>query len=143
MPPDANQSQVGESVDGDGVLRGEPVPGAGQAPESAARANVSDAPMLYAVSDRSGWWNLYRVDAAGGTEPTPLAPRAEEFSGPLWQLGFRHCALLDDFRTKSGGGQMLGIVDPVTGSITDVELPLTQWQSSIAVIGQSLVGIAQ
>ncbi len=56
----------------------------------------ADASTLYAISDRSGWWNLYRVDAAGGVEPTPVAPRDEEFSGPLWQLGYRRCAMLDD-----------------------------------------------
>ncbi len=143
MPWDATELRVGELVDG-AVPRWQPALGAG-APESVLEPLWADASTLYAVSDRSGWWNLYRVDAAGGTEPTPLAPRAEEFTGPLWQLGYRRCALLDDGRiavVHGGGVQTLGIVDPVTGSITDVELPFTQWQPPIAVSGHFLVGIA-
>ena len=66
-------------------------------------------------------------------------------SGPLWQLGYRRCALLDDGRiavVRGGGVQKLGILDPMTGSITDLDLPFTQWQPPITVSGQSLVGIA-
>ena len=59
---------------------------------------------LYFVSDRSGWWNLYRL-AIGGPEGAPgapgdgqgaqgppgepeaLAPRAAEFGQPQWVFG--------------------------------------------------------
>ena len=37
--------------------------------------------MLYFVSDRTGWWNLYRL-AAGGIQP--LHPMSAEFGKPQW-----------------------------------------------------------
>jgi WD40-like Beta Propeller Repeat len=40
---------------------------------------------LYFVSDRSGWWNLYRLGDGG--EAVPLAPRAAEFGVPQWVFG--------------------------------------------------------
>ncbi len=36
---------------------------------------------LLFLSDRTGWWNLYRDDVHGST---PLAPRADEFADPPW-----------------------------------------------------------
>jgi len=46
----------------------------------------SPAGVLHVVSDRSGWWNLFRVDEARG-ELVPLAPRAAEFGVPQWIFG--------------------------------------------------------
>ena len=39
---------------------------------------------LFVVSDRSGWWNLYRVQ---GDALEPVLPMAAEFGQPLWVLG--------------------------------------------------------
>ena len=58
----------------------------------------ADNDSLFAISDRSGWWNLYRVPLAEGAEPQPLCPRSEDFSGALWQLGMRWYAPLGDGR---------------------------------------------
>ena len=39
---------------------------------------------LYAVSDRSGWWNVYRSSDNGDE---PVCPRAAEFGEmPAWDL---------------------------------------------------------
>jgi dipeptidyl aminopeptidase/acylaminoacyl peptidase len=40
----------------------------------------ADGSLLF-LSDRTGWWNLYRDGARGAT---PLAPRADEFADPPW-----------------------------------------------------------
>jgi dipeptidyl aminopeptidase/acylaminoacyl peptidase len=112
--------------------------------ESVLEPRWADSAHLFALSDRSGWWNLYRVDT-DGSEPTPLAPRAEEFAGPLWQLGYRHYDVLEDGRLvvlHGGGTQQLGIVDPTTGSLDDVELPYTNWHPSIHAHGRYLAGVA-
>ena len=53
-----------------------------------------DDESLYAISDASGWWNLYEVAAVAGATPRPLHPAEEEFAGPLWQLGGRPFELL-------------------------------------------------
>lgn len=50
---------------------------------------------LYFVSDRSGWWNIYRFD---GKKTTPLSPMAAEFSAPAWQFNASSYALLTDDR---------------------------------------------
>ena len=39
---------------------------------------------LFVVSDRSGWWNLYRVR---GDALEPVLPMAAEFGQPLWVFG--------------------------------------------------------
>jgi dipeptidyl aminopeptidase/acylaminoacyl peptidase len=77
---------------------------------------------LYAVSDASGWWNLYQVDAVAGATARALCPREEEFGGPMWQLGARSYAVLDDGRLAvlhGLGGHRLGFLDPVTGSLAE------------------------
>lgn len=43
---------------------------------------------LYFVSDRTGWWNLYRWEGGEGGETLPLAPREAEFGLPQWQFGY-------------------------------------------------------
>jgi dipeptidyl aminopeptidase/acylaminoacyl peptidase len=45
-----------------------------------------DGGAIVFVSDRSGWWNLYRFDLATRTTQ-PLAPMAAEFGLPQWNLG--------------------------------------------------------
>ena len=39
---------------------------------------------LYFVSDRTGFWNLYRWD---GQVVTPVLPMEAEFAGPAWEFG--------------------------------------------------------
>jgi dipeptidyl aminopeptidase/acylaminoacyl peptidase len=84
-----------------------------------------DAETLYAISDASGWWNLYEVPAAGGA-PRPLHPAEEEFAAPLWQLGGRPFELLGDGRLAvlHGVGELrLAVLDPASGELADVDLP--------------------
>jgi len=85
-----------------------------------------DDSTLYAISDSSGWWNLQEVAASGENAPRPLCPREEEFAGPLWQLGGRSYAVLDDGRiaVAHGAGELrLGLLDPASGELTDPDLP--------------------
>jgi dipeptidyl aminopeptidase/acylaminoacyl peptidase len=85
-----------------------------------------DDSTLYAISDASGWWNLYEVAAAANASPRPLHPLDEEFAGPPWQLGARPFELLGDGRlvVLHGRGELhLSVLDPSSGSLTDVDLP--------------------
>ncbi|HEU5034772.1 MAG TPA: prolyl oligopeptidase family serine peptidase [Mycobacteriales bacterium] len=94
----------------------------GSTTESVLQPEWADDEHLYVISDRTGWWNLYRIPAAGG-EPVPLCPREVEFGGPLWVLGLRWFAVLPDGRllvTTTFGTVTLGIVDPATGELTEV-----------------------
>ncbi|WP_322487511.1 S9 family peptidase [Chloroflexus sp.] len=49
---------------------------------------------LLVVAERSGWWNLYRLDLNGNA--TPLYPIEAEFGQPLWQPGMRTYLPLTD-----------------------------------------------
>jgi dipeptidyl aminopeptidase/acylaminoacyl peptidase len=77
---------------------------------------------LYAVTDRTGWWNLYRVDPTGG-EPENLHPADEEFGTPQWVFGLSTYAPLSDGRIAAvhgaGDDWALGVLDPETGDLTD------------------------
>jgi dipeptidyl aminopeptidase/acylaminoacyl peptidase len=74
-----------------------------------------------------------------------VAPRDEEFAGPLWQLGYRNYVLLDNGKLlvlRGGGIETLGVLDPATGAIDDFELPYTHWHRFIVVRGHYLAGVA-
>ncbi len=115
--------------------------------ESVLQPEWADADTLYAVTDRTGWWNLHRVPVDGGPagDPVPLCPRAEEFGGPLWQLGQSTYGLLGDGRLLVRHGtdtDLLGVLDPATGTLTDLDLPYTSWQPALSVAGDRVVGVA-
>ncbi|QSB15878.1 S9 family peptidase [Natronosporangium hydrolyticum] len=92
---------------------------------------------LITVSDRSGWWNLYRVPAPGVTgELTPLHPAEAEFAAPLWQLGAASWGRLTDGRllcVHGAGNQQLGVLDPATGALTELPLPYQSLTMSLTV----------
>jgi dipeptidyl aminopeptidase/acylaminoacyl peptidase len=101
-----------------------------------------DDAELYAISDRSGWWNLYLVPASGGG-PKPLCPREEEFAGPLWQLGGRPYAVLGDGRlavTHGTGEQNLSYLDPESGELSDAGLTY-QAYGAIAASGTAVATV--
>jgi dipeptidyl aminopeptidase/acylaminoacyl peptidase len=102
-----------------------------------------DDRSLYAISDRSGWWNLYLADLLAF--PRALCPREEEFAEPLWQLGSYPYAVLDDGRivVVHGQGQpRLGVLDPDTGQLVDFDLPYQVFGSGLSASGLSVVTIA-
>ncbi|MBD0370085.1 MAG: S9 family peptidase [Pyrinomonadaceae bacterium] len=53
--------------------------------ESVFQPEWSPSGRLYFVSDRSGWWNLYRLNAEGEAEA--LCPLEAEFGQPQWVFG--------------------------------------------------------
>jgi len=77
------------SVEADGTL-GPRTKVAGGADESIFQPEWSPDGVLYFVSDRTGWWNLYRVRGGGaapaGAPPAvePLHPMAADFGKPQW-----------------------------------------------------------
>ncbi|GHJ99525.1 prolyl oligopeptidase family serine peptidase [Streptomyces sp. NPDC003753] len=135
MPWDGTELLVAE-VTGEGTLR-EPRAVAGGPEESIAQAEwAPDGSLLY-VSDRTGWWNLYR-------DGTPLCPREEEFGGPLWKVGLQWFAPLDDGTiavVHGRGAGRLGILDPVGGEVVDVAGPWTEFAATLAVHGSRVVAV--
>ncbi|MBJ3808287.1 S9 family peptidase [Streptomyces flavofungini] len=141
MPWDGTELLVAD-VGADGTFDGARVLAGGPG-ESIAQVDwARDGRLLY-VSDRSGWWNLYRA-APDGTA-TALCPREEEFGGPLWQLGLNWFAPLDSGLiavVHGTGASALGILDPETGEVVDAAGPWTEWSASLAVHGTRVAGIA-
>ena len=102
-----------------------------------------DDRSLYVISDRSGWWNLYVADLLAF--PRALCPREEEFASPLWQLGLRPYAVLGDGRLAVAygtGETRLGVLDPDSGRLTDLDLPYQVFVSGVSVAGQTIATIA-
>jgi dipeptidyl aminopeptidase/acylaminoacyl peptidase len=96
----------------------------------------ADGRLLYS-SDRSGWWNLYR-------DGTALCPREEEFGGPLWQLGLRWFAPLDNGLiavVHGRGPAVLGVLDPESGEIVDAAGPWTEFPAHLAAHGTRVIAV--
>ncbi|MHA3702063.1 S9 family peptidase [Jatrophihabitans sp. YIM 134969] len=94
-------------------------------PESVLQPEWTPDGRLYAVADRTGFWNLHEVPL-DGTEPRNLYPVEAEVGGPLWTLGLRWYTLLDDgtvLAVRTLGTDTLVVIDPASGTATDVDLP--------------------
>jgi dipeptidyl aminopeptidase/acylaminoacyl peptidase len=142
MPWDGTELRVGELGEDGTVAKTATILG-GES-ESVLQPEWRDADTLYVVSDRSGWWNLYRLLAAGG-EPEPLCPRAEEFAQPLWMLGQQTYLPLEDGRLVVQHGTdtvALGLLDPATGKLTDLALPYTLFGGTMSVTGGTVLTTA-
>jgi dipeptidyl aminopeptidase/acylaminoacyl peptidase len=99
---------------------------AGSTTESVLQPEWADADTLTFISDRSGWWNLYRLHLDPRAEVEALYPMAHEFGGPLWTLGSRWYLPLGDGRlavTHTLGLDRLALLDTATGQLDNVELP--------------------
>ncbi|PZG33057.1 S9 family peptidase [Spongiactinospora gelatinilytica] len=112
--------------------------------ESVLAPQWRDDRHLYLVSDWSGWWNLYQIGIYG-TSSQALHPAEEEFAGALWRLGYAPYAVLGDGRLAvlHGRGDLRpAILDPDTGTLTDLDVPYDGWAPSLAADGMTLTGIA-
>lgn len=83
MPWDASRLRVAPVSPG-GFL-GDVILAAGGPEESIAQPEWSPDGVLHLVSDRTGWWNLYRL--LDGPALDPLAPMDAEFADPAWLFG--------------------------------------------------------
>jgi dipeptidyl aminopeptidase/acylaminoacyl peptidase len=128
-------------LDGAGRIT-EPRTIAGSVSESVFQPEWSpDGRAIFFVSDRSGWWNLYRFDLALRTSE-PLAPMAAEFGMPLWKLGATTYACAGSDRivcsySKAGLGQ-LAVLDLKGKVLRPFETPFTEF-SSVQVSGDHAV----
>ncbi|MCA2183035.1 prolyl oligopeptidase family serine peptidase [Nonomuraea glycinis] len=112
--------------------------------ESVLAPRWKDHETLYLISDLSGWWNLYELGLQGGP-PEPLCPMEEEFAWPLWYLGGLPYTILGDGRLAvlHGRGDLrLGLLDPRTRVLTDLDTGYDGWEPALAADGTSLLGVA-
>ncbi|MBP2191489.1 S9 family peptidase [Nocardia goodfellowii] len=102
----------------------------------------ADGSLLF-LSDRNGWWNLYRWTTAGTVEA--VIETEAEIGVPAWQLGSaRYAVLADDsivFARWREGYDGLAVRRP-DGSVTDVKLPFSAITAVERADGNAVVVVA-
>ncbi|MGH7687275.1 MAG: S9 family peptidase [Candidatus Dormibacteria bacterium] len=116
---------------------------AGGSGESIFQPSWSANSTLHFVSDRTGFWNLYRwKDAA----IAPMAPMQAECGRPMWNFGLATYGFLAHDRialcASHEGAWRLHVLDTHTGSLTDVDLPYTAMGTLLAARGDTVVMLA-
>ena len=94
MPWDTNELWVA-GVDDDGSLTDERMLAGGRE-ESIVQPEWAPDGAWSSLSDRSGWWNLYRPAPPAGRRRAALTPMKAEFAGPQWVFGMRWYGIADD-----------------------------------------------
>ncbi len=141
MPWDGTELKIAEITPA-GLVGARTLAGGPQ--ESVAQAEWGPDGTLYAATDRTGWWNIHRIDRATG-EAVNVCPREEEFAGPVWRLGQRWFAPVDrDLLAvvHGKGSPRLGLLDPATGELADAPGRWTEWDAALAVSGTRVIGLA-
>jgi dipeptidyl aminopeptidase/acylaminoacyl peptidase len=123
MPWDGTELWVATVAEDGSLVR--PTRVAGSDSESIFQPAWSPDGLLYFVSDRTGWWNLYRIrdEGVGAIHEMPA-----EFGRPLWQLGTSTWAFADASRIVAACAQnarwRLVTIDLSTGRLEPVATDL-------------------
>ena len=100
---------------------------AGGATESIFQPHWAPSGDLYFVSDRTGWWNLYRWRDG---EAQAVANREADFGRPQWVFGAATYGFLSEYRIACSyvrkGVWRTAVLDTIDGSLTDLESPYTE-----------------
>ena len=137
MPWDGCELWTGE-IAADGSIQNHKLI-AGGARESIFQPDWSPDGVLHFVSDRTGWWNIYRA-ATGGVEC--LHEMSAEFALPQWVFGLSTYAFASGeiivcaFAEK--GIWKLGTIDTRTRQFDRVETPFTEISFVHAAPGRAL-----
>ncbi|MEV4210058.1 prolyl oligopeptidase family serine peptidase [Micromonospora sp. NPDC049662] len=115
-----------------------PVKVAGGADESAIEPRWGPDGALYFMSDRSGWWSLFRWD---GDKVEAVASIAGECAAEPWELGYASYDFLDDGRivvaVQDGPRHRLVVID-TRGAVRQVNLPYTSIKPYLAALGTTV-----
>lgn len=130
----------GATFNADGRL-GTPYPIAGGAREAVQQPQWQ-GDTLYYVSDRSGWWNLYRY-RNGAHEPVWQA--TYDAGVPLWVFGQSTYALVNSetavFTYSDRGLWRLGVVSLIDGQWQPLACPYTEVHSLVSRTGDEVAFI--
>ena len=148
MPWDGTELWVGE-INADGYLGNKNLV-AGGLEESIFQPQWSLDGVLYFVSDKSNWWNLYRTPLnppllreEAGIEP--LCEIAAEFGLPQWVFGMSTYAIVSESKIictyTQQGKWHLASLDLIAKKLTTIETPYTDI-SSVKARGETVVFLA-
>lgn len=116
---------------------------AGGESESIFQPEWSPAGELFFVSDKSDWWNIYRLSDDGATCVCALDA---EFGMPQWVFGMRRYSFVDPDTIvtsySQSGSERLATIDTASGQITNIARPHSSYQSVFSD-GQFVCYIAQ
>ena len=145
MPWDETQLVVGRLENGQLV---EPRVVAGGPGESVLEPQWDEDGTLYLLSDRTGWWNLYRCTGFEGphSRQEAVTHLEAEVGGPLWQLGMQSYVLLGSgqalLRVSCDARDTLVKLDLRTGEQATLELPFVSFGSLGRLDAHTAVAIA-
>lgn len=138
MPWDGCELWIGQ-VSAEGAL-GQTERVAGGPTESIFQPTWSPDGVLYFVSDRTGWWNIYRW-RAGRVEA--LCPMEAEFGQPQWVFGLSTYAFESAERLictyTQHGTSHLASLNTRTLALHEIETPYTDIENLCAAPGQTLL----
>lgn len=141
MPFDATRLHVG-ALGADGLRDLRVVAGAG-GDESVLEPQWDRDGGLYFLSDRSGYWNLYRWC---DERVEPITALDADLGGPLWSLGASTYALTGDGRALvricRNATDQLALVDLATGALRPLELPFASFGALALADSNTAVAIA-
>ncbi len=113
---------------------------AGGVDESIFQPSWSPAGELYFVSDRSGWWNIYRQQDGGATNLTPMEA---EFGRPQWIFGERTYVFSSPGQIVCtflrNGSARLATLHLTGNSLLEFELPFTDLAANLSTDGETAV----
>ena len=131
LPWDETELWLAEVTSGGGLERPRRV--AGVHDEAIFQPGWSPDGTLYFVSDRTGWWNLYRMH---DERVEAVHPMAAEFGRPQWEFGTSTWACADERRFvvtyAQQGRWRLAVIDTRTGALTPVHSDLEPGESIAA-----------
>jgi dipeptidyl aminopeptidase/acylaminoacyl peptidase len=136
MPWDASRLMVADAtaVDMPGTVV------AGGEEESAIQPTWGPDGALYFLSDRTGWWNLYRWDGIA----RPVAPMEADGAPAPWEAGYHSYAFLPEgavVLTAHDGLRTRLIITGVDGNRTELDTGLTSFKPYIATLGSKIAVI--
>jgi dipeptidyl aminopeptidase/acylaminoacyl peptidase len=132
MPWDGTELWQGDVAEDGSIANARLV--AGGREESIFQPEWSPDGRLHFVSDKSGWWNFYRVtnDAGGGEAFEPLCEMEAEFGQPQWVFGMSTYAFTDTTEIVCAytvrGMSSLARLDTQTKRLQRIESPYADIQ---------------
>lgn len=126
MPWDGCELWLAE-VDADGTLQ-HARRIAGSRDEAVQQPLWSPDGLLHFISDRSGWWNLYRWGDGGAAA---LCPMHAEFGQPMWNLGLASCAFASARQLvctlTRNARSTLAVLDTSSGQLRELDTPCSSF----------------
>ena len=114
---------------------------AGGVEESITQPEWAPDGALHYISDRTGWWNIYRHTS---TEDVAVLPMAAEFGQPAWVFATRRYCFLDDGTLLAVHGSPDGdrLIAIENGIAREIHVPFRSLGSTMASRERSLYVIA-